>query len=730
MASVDLSARLYSLPGISSLFDIAWQTAGDVVREHYEFLQLIFFVFVVFWYLWPLLRRLYQLNRESKEIAKILDGGAPAEEARKHMEVEAFKKVLWARSRFDLFLRTWKDARSPGEERAVVSISLKEYLSPDIVIEGAANQRTSEALPGILLALGIFGTFLGLVYGLGGIRLHDVNPEEMMEGVKNLMDGLSLAFRTSLWGIFYSVCFTFMHKYFLRRLKRIDHKIDDAISNLYPCQSAELFTRKLIEITRDLKHGIQTLATDIATKLTGVLEPAMDRAVSAHLAPIMESLRVLLTSNIEELTKKNELMKDLFADKLNDINQIMSEHLEQVRNKQSEALKEILDQHVGEMSGAFKTQVHDIAQIIQQTTEAQTTIREEMIRFGNQLQEQFRGQGELIEKTSQAGRILGESLDSLGKIAVELRSSAGDITAAAELLADSAGKAKEGHETLKEVIERQVQAMAVTKDQLENSWKMIANNMSSVVEHVRDLVDEMARTLGDNLSGALETFDKSLAEVVERFSGTLLETNDTIEELPTIISNLGQSVSSIASDIQEHKNLIINLKEVTQNLVAPNIDKASEAANTLSRSVDVMKETAKSMESVLIELSKRQNQDRAGGDKASSDHNGQFIRIVEKLNSHMEDLNTRTQQVQTQESELLNSLHRTLKDLTRSLEKGDGNEQLGRIIVEHSEGIKRVIKGLDEKTGRVAKSLEDLVSTDSTPESKNRLFRIRNFFKK
>jgi len=136
------------------------------------------------------------------------------------------------------------------------------------------------------------------------------------------------------------------------------------------------------------------------------------------------------------------------------------------------------------------------------------------------------------------------------------------------------------------------------------------------------------------------------------------------------------------------------------------------------------------MESVLIELSKRQNQDRAGGDKASSDHNGQFIRIVEKLNSHMEDLNTRTQQVQTQESELLNSLHRTLKDLTRSLEKGDGNEQLGRIIVEHSEGIKRVIKGLDEKTGRVAKSLEDLVSTDSTPESKNRLFRIRNFFKK
>ena len=79
-----------------------------------------------------------------------------------------------------------------------------------------------------------------------------------------------------------------------------------------------------------------------------------------------------------------------------------------------------------------------MAQVIEDTTQAQVEIKQQLINFTRELENQFEAQGALIEKTNRAGEILGQSLESLESIAQKLKNSAEDITNAAQMLEESA----------------------------------------------------------------------------------------------------------------------------------------------------------------------------------------------------------------------------------------------------------------------------------------------------
>ena len=70
------------------------------------------------------------------------------------------------------------------------------------------RQTTSEAAPGILTALGILGTFLGITIGLVGLQVGGTSGE-MTTAIEGLLQSLGVSFRTSIWGLLFSVAATF-----------------------------------------------------------------------------------------------------------------------------------------------------------------------------------------------------------------------------------------------------------------------------------------------------------------------------------------------------------------------------------------------------------------------------------------------------------------------------------------------------------------------------------------
>jgi methyl-accepting chemotaxis protein len=543
------------------------------------------------------------LGSNAKFIKGELEKRADLPSVRQTIQAGLFKKTRWAIEHYMTFRVSWEDSRPRGEDRAIMPIRVIEYLTPQIVLDGARNARIAEALPGIFVALGIWGTFLGLVLGLKGLKFDQLGS--LQQGVGHLISGLTLSFLTSLGGILFSIVFLFLHRFFVSALENALFKVDGLLAEIYPYNSNEGYVRKFYELQADVKQGLQTLATDVATSLGDIMAPSMGEALETHLVPVMKELHLWIKTQVEESRQQQNIILGGFGEQLKVMSGVITDHFENSQQKQSEAMEAVLRQYVQYMNDNFGGQFEDMRRVIEKTTQAQQTIRQELVEFTNQLHNQFQAQSQLIDKTNRAGEILGQSLESLESIAQKLKSSADDIVAAADLLERSADSAKQGQEMLKETMERQIQTMEHTRESLSSTWQNLTENAHAVVEHVQRAIDELAKGVGEHMTAALETFDGKVAEIVERFSGTLFEAGQTMEEMPGLLSHLNESLGEIGKNIGAHKEVLEDLKTTTKDLVAKNVEEAVLAAQGLKESTENIVHVSQDLKIFFEDLHKR-----------------------------------------------------------------------------------------------------------------------------
>ena len=89
------------------------------------------------------------------------------------------------------------------------SRDLEEYINEDL-LDFVGGTHFISNIPGTLTGLGIFGTFLGLSLGLGSFSGNDIFT--ISDNIGPLMDGMKVAFHTSVYGIFFSLIFTFIYR--------------------------------------------------------------------------------------------------------------------------------------------------------------------------------------------------------------------------------------------------------------------------------------------------------------------------------------------------------------------------------------------------------------------------------------------------------------------------------------------------------------------------------------
>lgn len=613
-------------------------------------LQILLFIICVILYLLPLLFRWVRLIANQWVVAKIVKNTKQFSDARTKIESKIFKHTKWASKCFRQFTVNWNEARLRGDDKATVPIRLKDFLTRTTLIEEAANQRIAEALPGIFTAIGIFGTFLGLYLGLRDIKIDNLSG--LQQEVGQLIAGLSLAFTTSLYGICFAVLFSLSHRFLIKRVENTFQKIDSLLFRVYPCISFEQYSRKYLEVQEDLKHGMQTLATDIATKLSAVIEPAIGRAISENLVPIMQNIQKALM-----------------------------DHLERTDQKQAETLEHILNQYVEHMSLTFKGQINDMKEVIAETTRAQMRIKDQLITFGEQLEKQFQVQHDLIEKTTRTSQILNSSLESLGNISHELKNAADDISTAATLLENAANRVMEGQNTLKETMKEQMQAMADTREELSSAWQMISKNAQSVVYLIREVIRELGEGVGNQLTKALEVFDGKIAEVTERFSGTLFEIKETIDELPLFFQKMEDVLENLKNDIAEQKNAIIEFKKATADVIKPNFEIVAQTSEELKNSFIKFKQLS---DEILENIKKT---------SALLSLEGSIQAAFEKIQAHLTKLHERLDergQVFNRVGDNGNSLNELFQHMTSLMESiKELSSKMERVIDKFSNSIEK-----------------------------------------
>lgn len=209
---------------------------------------------------------------------------------------------------------------------------IEEYLNEEDVDEHI-HKRLLEMVPDIFTSLGILGTFVGLVWGLKNFE--PSNYEAMTTSVASLVDGIKVAFLTSIYGI--------------------------AMSIVYSC---------------GMKSEYSSLTSNLQSFLDRFHTYVMPTAES-------ESMNILVASQKNQTAAMDQMaekfsvqMADSFEKVITPTFQKMNDSLDVLVNSvtkcQEDAIKEILDTFLKEMNLSFKTQFEDFGRALTQLKDAQT----------------------------------------------------------------------------------------------------------------------------------------------------------------------------------------------------------------------------------------------------------------------------------------------------------------------------------------------------------------------
>lgn len=258
---------------------------------------------------------------------------------------------------------------------------IEEYLNGDDMDEHV-HKRLLEMAPDIFTSLGILGTFVGLVWGLKNFE--PTNYEAMTTSVASLVDGIKVAFLTSIYGIAMSIVYTCgMKSEYSSMTASLQKFLDRFHTYVMPTAESESMNI-LVSSQKNQTAAMEQMAEKFSVQMAGSFE----KVITPTFQKMNDSLDVLVSS---------------------------------VTKCQEDAIREILDTFLKEMNLSFKAQFEDFGRALTQLKDAQTdnanyttNLYQSMSRqLGEAYTEHERNMRTMLEDTSMAQK---EYLDRADRI--------------------------------------------------------------------------------------------------------------------------------------------------------------------------------------------------------------------------------------------------------------------------------------------------------------------------
>ena len=185
----------------------------------------------------------------------------------------------------DAFLRYQKKMKSYQTKRGLIkSCDIEDYINEDMLNRVGMTYFNS-AISGTMTGLGILGTFIGLSIGLGSFNGNDIYT--ISENIGPLLEGMKVAFHTSVYGIFFSLVFTFVYRCIMSDAYE---KLEEFLDCYHECVDP-------VVITADENSKAMLI-------------------YQANIANYMKQMTELLQGNAMEQTKALEILVHQFLQKM------------------------------------------------------------------------------------------------------------------------------------------------------------------------------------------------------------------------------------------------------------------------------------------------------------------------------------------------------------------------------------------------------------------------------
>lgn len=215
-----------------------------------------------------------------------------------------------------IFLHKYLDQKMEGFVDSIENSEeglgdLEEYIS-DEELDIHIHKRLLEMVPDIFTSLGILGTFIGLVLGLKDFQPNDYAT--MTTSVASLVEGIKVAFLTSIYGIAFSITYTYGMK---TEYTAMSEKLQAFLEKFHACvmPTAENESRNLLLATQKntanaMEQMTEQVTMQMAKSFEKVITPTFQK-MNNSIDKMVSSVTECQTDAVKEITR--EFLREMNA---------------------------------------------------------------------------------------------------------------------------------------------------------------------------------------------------------------------------------------------------------------------------------------------------------------------------------------------------------------------------------------------------------------------------------
>ena len=241
-----------------------------------------------------------------------------------------------------------------------------DFFRVSDVLDHHINLRLYLALPNILVGIGVLGTFIGLVSGIGGFETESVDG--VRESISELLGGMSTAFYTSIFGMLGSILFNFFEKTQIKKistqLERVTVLLDEKyllsfkdrqhIEKAQAARDVKLQSRIIGQVMSDLfalksKEG----AVVKPSYILGALRSEAKEQTTAlkTFAEVLAKVMTAAQSSVNELTQQQNMNQQGMRDMVEAAKEVLRSGVE--LTKKMRMAGEQLDERIVRLNATF-----------------------------------------------------------------------------------------------------------------------------------------------------------------------------------------------------------------------------------------------------------------------------------------------------------------------------------------------------------------------------------------
>ena len=313
--------------------------------------------------------------------------------------------------------------RIDNTEKAYYKCDIGDYINTGLV-DSVMHRNILNQVAGVMTGLGILGTFIGLSLGLQ--HFSTGTTAEVTNSIAPLMDGIKVAFHTSIYGMVFSLVFNFTYKCKLEEAEDAVEEFLDVYKKYVLPDTTTDGINKFMELQQQQVTAVETMTDRVTENLNRIMDPQFEKlngviTAFSHVATRnqTEALRSVTAAFLKEM---DATMGSTFT-RLNTVLQ----RAEQAQRQNADLLEDLRaqsEEHRRDLSATrvylqdldrYRQSLSEASEVIDAQLEKQQILADETKRAIQEMNRTFAesfGQAEEnLERTAEAAETIRDTVE-------------------------------------------------------------------------------------------------------------------------------------------------------------------------------------------------------------------------------------------------------------------------------------------------------------------------------